>query len=76
MGLGHSKIHSQFDTRGGEAGSAGRSGAGVQWAQTGDPKAPPPTIQFNPQTRKQVVRDAYDSSLQQSRFQFQSPLHF
>lgn len=37
---------------------------------------PPPTIYFNPQKRTQVVKDAYDSSLQQSRFQFQSPEHF
>ena len=81
MGKGWSKhvnVPSQFNTKGGEAGSAGRAGAGVQWAETGDPKPAPPTIMYNRQAeeRKQEVKDTYDSSLQQSRFQFQSPLHF
>jgi len=49
---------------------------------TGSPDNPdtqpeiPPTVYFNPLQKTQVVKDAYDSSLQQSRFQFQSPEHF
>jgi hypothetical protein len=36
----------------------------------------PETIYYNPQQRLQRVQDTYDGTLQQSRFQFQSPIHF
>jgi len=40
------------------------------------PVPPPATIYYTPQQRIQKVQDAYDGALQQSRFQFQSPIHF
>jgi len=40
------------------------------------PPPPPATIYYTPQQRIQKVQDAYDGALQQSRFQFQSPIHF
>ena len=58
------------------AGGAGRAAAVQKAEQAGKPPPPPPTVYFNPEKRAQVAKDAYDSSLQQSRFQFQSPEHF
>ena len=57
-------------------GGAGRAGAVQKDQQSRKPPPPPPTVYFNPEKRAQVAKDAYDSSLQQSRFQFQSPEHF
>ena len=57
-------------------GGAGRAGDVQKDQESRKPPPPPPTVYFNPEKRTQVARDAYDSSLQQSRFQFQSPEHF
>lgn len=46
-------------------------------SESKDPSPPPPeTIYYTPQRRLQKVQDTYDGALQQSRFQFQSPIHF
>ena len=37
---------------------------------------PPPIIYYTPRQRTQLPSDTYDGTLQQSRFQFQSPIHF
>lgn len=60
-----------------ELGDVGEEGGGGP--DNPDPEQQPqipPTVYFNPLQKSQVVKDAYDSSLQQSRFQFQSPEHF
>jgi hypothetical protein len=60
-----------------EEGDVGEEGGGGP--DNNDPEQQPqipPTVYFNPLQKTQVVKDAYDSSLQQSRFQFQSPEHF
>ena len=66
------KKHNDFPA----GGDAGLPDAAAHAQQVGKPTAPPPTVYFNPLQKAQVVKDAYDSSLQQSRFQFQSPEHF
>ncbi len=57
-----------------EEGDVGEEGGGGP--DNNDPEqqpAIPPTVYFNPLQKSQVVKDAYDSSLQQSRFQFPTP---
>lgn len=71
MGAGMSAAHGVYPI-----GSASGTATGVTWDEANPPPPPPQIIYFYPKQREQRVKDAYDSTLQQSRFQFQSPEHF
>ena len=61
----------------GQSGYALATGSGQEDDGGFTPKDPPaPVFYYNPEQRLQRVQDTYDGTLQQSRFQFQSPIHF
>jgi len=71
MGAALSSTHGVYPI-----GSAGGTAGSEAVNKYEDQKPPPQIIYFYPRQREQQVKDTYDSSLQESRFQFQSPEHF
>jgi hypothetical protein len=71
MGAALSSTHGVYPI-GSASGTATSEGVNAEESD----KPLPQVIYFYPRQREQQVKDAYDSSLQESRFQFQSPEHF